>query len=134
AFNQGYSRTLSVTPGRTYEGETEDKGISGQVDWEFGAATLTSITAYRDYDSTQGGDIDYGTVDILYRGEDSGRRFKTFTQELRLQGTAFNDRLDWLVGAFYANEKLTVRDRTRFGTQYGRFAACRLVTGGALAA
>ena len=30
----------------------------------------------------------------------------TFTQELRLQGSAFNGRLDWLVGGYYANEDL----------------------------
>ena len=36
--------------------------------------------------------------------------FKTFTQELRLQGEAFGDQLDWLVGGYYANEKLRGRD------------------------
>ena len=35
-------------------------------------------------------------------------RFKTFTQELRLQGELFDDRLDWLVGGYYADEKLKV--------------------------
>ncbi len=134
AFNAGYSRNLSVTPGRGYGGETEDKGISGQLEWNFGNATLTSITAYREYDSSQAGDLDYGTVDILYRTDDSSRGFKTFTQELRLQGEAFDGKFDWLIGGFYADEKLSVTDRTRFGAQYGRYAACRLVTGGGLAA
>lgn len=50
-----------------------------------------------------------------------------------MQGTAFNDRLDWLVGGYYANEKLTLTDNSKFGSQYGRFAACRLITGTALA-
>jgi len=31
----------------------------------------------------------------------------TYTLEARLQGTAFNDRLDWLAGAYYANEEIT---------------------------
>ena len=66
----------------------------------------------------------------MYRapGPDAGaREFKTFTQELRLNGTAFNDTLDWLVGAYYANEKLETRDNLRFGNDYGTFANCRIV-------
>jgi len=63
----------------------------------------------------------------------SFRQFKTFTQELRLQGSAFNKKLDWLVGGYYANENLTLQDELRFGNQYGRFAACRLVSGSGLA-
>jgi outer membrane receptor protein involved in Fe transport len=135
AFNQGYGREISVSPGRSFAGETKDYGFSGQIDYDFGGATLTSITAYREYRSSQAGDIDYGAVDILYRApsDDAYRQFHTFTQELRLNGEAFDGKLDWLVGGFYANEKLTVRDNLRFGNQYGRFANCRIISGGGLA-
>lgn len=135
AFNQGYRRTVSVTPGRSYAGETKDYGFSAQVDWDLGGASLTSITAYREYRSGQGSDTDYGTVDILFRtpSDDAYRQFHTFTQEIRLQGEAFDGTLDWLVGGFFANEKLTVRDNLRFGNQYGRFATCRIISGGGLA-
>lgn len=135
AFNQGFGRKVSVSPDRVFSGETKDYGFSGQVDYDFGGATLTSITAYRQYRSGQASDTDYGEVDILYRApsDDAYRQFHTFTQELRLQGEAFDGKLDWLVGGFFANEKLTVRDNLRFGNQYGRFANCRLVSGGSLA-
>jgi outer membrane receptor protein involved in Fe transport len=132
----GYSRVISVSPGRSFAGTTRDYGFSGQVDYNMGGAKLTSITAYRNYRSNQAGDIDYSSVDILYRapGDSAGQRqFKTFTQELRLNGEAFDGKLDWLVGGFYADEKLTVRDNLKFGSQYGRFAACRAVSGGGLA-
>ncbi|MDZ4138133.1 MAG: TonB-dependent receptor, partial [Erythrobacter sp.] len=69
------------------------------------------------------------TVDILFRtpGKEAGaREFKTFTQELRLNCYLFNDKLDWLVGGYYSNEKLETRDNLRFGTQYGTFVACRI--------
>lgn len=125
-----FNRDLYITQGRSYEGETEDWGVSGELNWDFGNVTLTSITGYRDYLNTQGSDTDYTQIDILYRtpGDNAGARgFKTFTQELRLKGTTLNDRLDWLVGGYYANEKLTTRDNLRFGTQYGAFAPCRII-------
>nr|WP_247711675.1 TonB-dependent receptor [Qipengyuania aurantiaca] len=131
AFTQStYDRDIYVTEGRSYAGETEDYGVSGELNWNLGGANLTSITGYREYFNTQGSDTDYTQVDILYRapGDNAGaREFKTFTQELRLNGEAFGDRLDWLVGAYYANEKLETRDNLRFGEDYGRFVNCRLV-------
>ncbi|MCA1748052.1 MAG: TonB-dependent receptor [Parasphingopyxis sp.] len=126
-----YERNVSITPGRSYAGETEDWGISLQGDWDLGFGELTSITAYREYEAGQAGDLDYGTVDILYRADDGDqfRRFETFSQELRLQGEAFGGTLDWLVGAYYANEDLTLRENLKFGSQYGAFAPCRVVLG-----
>ncbi len=124
-----YDRNIFVSPGRSYEGETEDYGISLQADLDLGGVELTSITAYRNYDNNQASDTDYTQVDILYRapGEDANaRRFKTFTQEIRLNGSLFDDRVDWLVGGFYANEKLRVRDNLKFGSQYGAYATCRI--------
>ena len=124
-----FNRDIYITPGRTYEGETEDYGISGELNWDFGNVTLTSITGYREYSNFQGSDTDYTQVDLLYRaptGSGGARAFETFTQELRLSGSVFNDRLDWLVGGYYANEDLTVKDNLRFGTQYGTFANCRI--------
>ena len=124
-----FNRDAELTPGRTYRNETEDYGISGQVDFDLGPGTLTSITAYRQYRAGGAADIDYNVADITYRDDDgnSFRRFKTFSQELRFQGSAFADRLDYLVGAYYSNEKLKLVDNSKFGTQYGAFAACRVV-------
>ena len=135
AFNQGYNRTLSVTPGRSFDGKTQDWGVSGQLDWALGGVNLTSITAYRDYYNEQGADTDYSTVDILYNAADGDNRraFRTFTQELRLQGSLFDNKLDWLIGGFYADEKFRGKSNLKFGSQYGRFAACRIISGGGLA-
>jgi iron complex outermembrane recepter protein len=132
-FNPGYDRTIYSTPGRSFAGTTEDRGVSATLEWDLGGANFTSITGYRAYNNNQGSDTDYSAVDILFRTDLSGRQFRTFTQEFRLQGEAFEGGLDWLVGAFYADEDLTVVDDLRFGRQYGRFAACRIISGGGLA-
>ena len=124
-----FNREVALTPGQTYRNITKDYGGSGQLDWNLGGASLTSITAYREYKSGNAGDVDYTNVDLTHRANDGNayRQFKTFTQELRLQGSLFNDKLDWLVGGFYSDEKLKLVDNVVFGANYGAFAACRLV-------
>ncbi|MFQ3595746.1 MAG: TonB-dependent receptor, partial [Sphingomonadaceae bacterium] len=71
---------------------------------------------------------DFQNLDIWFR-DSLERRFKTFTQELRLQGQTFNDRLDWLVGAFFTSEKLLTADDIRFGSDVERFGDCLVVAG-----
>jgi outer membrane receptor protein involved in Fe transport len=124
-----YARNVSITAGRDYVSKLDDWGVSGEINYNFGGAKLTSITAYRNYKSADYGDYDYATADLLYRDPNTYRQFKTFTQELRLQGSAWEDKFDWLVGGYYAHEDLSLRDNIRFGADYGRFAACRLMQG-----
>ncbi|MBL9064745.1 MAG: TonB-dependent receptor [Sphingopyxis sp.] len=120
-----FIRTQATTPGVTYRSDTKDWGLSGELSWDLGGASLTSITAYRDYKNAQGQDADFSALDILRR-TDLDRRFRLFTQELRLQGEAFDGRLDWLVGGYYANEKLDVDDDIVYGNNYEQFANCLL--------
>jgi iron complex outermembrane receptor protein len=109
---------------------TKDKGASLELDWDLGGPKLTSITAYRDNSSAQAADVEYNLVDILNITRDgSGRHFKTFSQELRLQGEAFDDKLDWLIGGYYSHEKLRVGSTLKFGAEYGPFTSCLIVNG-----
>jgi len=128
--NDPYNRRIANTVGRAYSNKTKDYGGSAQIDWNFGGASLTSITAYREYKAGGASDIDYGSLDIGYRPDDGNnyRQFHTFSQELRLQGSAFGDKLDWLIGGYYSREDLQVVDNLKFGTQYGTFAACRVIS------
>ena len=120
---QAYVRRTATTPGFPYRADSTDYGFSGEVNWDLGAATLTSITAYRNYHYTQGQDSDFNALDLLHR-TDEDRVFKTFTQELRLQGKAFGDRLDFLFGAYYADERLFQDQDLKYGADYERFANC----------
>ena len=84
-----------------------DMGVSGQLDWKLGNATLTSITAWRDNTLVAGNDTDYTAVDILWEPATNGNQtdFKQFSEELRLAGKDYG--LDWLVGGFFSSELLT---------------------------
>jgi iron complex outermembrane receptor protein len=94
-------------------------GASAKVDYDFGAATLTSITSYDTVDSFSQADIDGG----LQGGPEAigalgGQAFfsvssgdglsdhSQFTQELRVSGE--RDNLFYQVGFYYFDEDITV--------------------------
>ena len=126
-----YARQTSITPGIGYRGDVKDGGVSAEINASFGDVNFTSITAYRDWRLTRGQDADFNNLSILQRpGTDANAQrqsFQTFTQELRLQGSAFDDKLDWLIGGYYANEILKLRDNLEYGTDFERFANCTVV-------
>jgi iron complex outermembrane receptor protein len=109
---------------RSTKQEVEDKGASMEINWDtpmLGGTTLTSITGWRDWETVNGQDADFTTVDILYRNPDGnfGNGFKQLTQELRFAGDG--DKLSWLVGLFYADEDLESRDQLIQGTQFRQY-------------
>ncbi len=110
----------------------KDQGVSGQVDWEtpwFGGATFTSVTAQRKWQSINGIDFDYSTADVLYRNPtegDNSSRFNTFSQEFRFAGSS--EKLDWLVGAFYADENLKRNEAYRVGNAYEPYLSIALLS------
>jgi outer membrane receptor protein involved in Fe transport len=121
-----FERDISITPGRDYDSDVDDWGVSNEINWDFGGAALTSITAYRFNEYTRGQDADFNNLDILFRESDGGsfNRFKTFTQELRLHGETWGGRLDWLIGGYFANERLRMDDNLSFGEDYARYGNC----------
>ena len=108
-------KNLSINGGPYLNG-SKQWGTSAEVKWDFGGTKLTSVTAYRKFDSsstTVGGFTSNDTYTVGNGAPTSrpgimpsGDHIKTFTQELRLQGTAMNDGLDWLIGGFYSSEKI----------------------------
>lgn len=105
--------------------DIREMGVSGEANWKtdwFGGATLTSITALRDWKRTGETDPDYTTVDILfYDRNHQGAEFRQFSQELRLAG--HKGPLDWMVGGFYAAEKLTQDTSLRYGSAFETYAS-----------
>ena len=112
--------------------DIKDSGVSAEVNWDtqwLGNATLTSITAMRNWEAINGLDYDFSTADILYRNPDQDESFtgfKTFSQEFRLTGAT--DTVDWMFGLFYSNEDLDRTETYRIGRHYEPYLSIALLS------
>ncbi len=78
-------------------------GVSGTIDWDItDKLSFKSITAYRDLESEFSHDGDASPF-LLSWVRDFYHQ-KQFSQEVQLQGLAFDDRLKWIVGGYYFEE------------------------------
>lgn len=84
--------------------ELDVTGYVGTVTLNTGIGTFKSITAYREFDSTFYGDLDF-TPYTIFTNNNAPFNQEQFSQELQLVGTTFDDRLDYVFGAYYFNEK-----------------------------
>lgn len=79
-------------------------GLSAIVDIDLtDAIAVKSITAYRNLRWNIGADVD-GTPVMVFEPSILLKQHQ-FSQELQLSGKAFDNRLNWLVGAYYFDEK-----------------------------
>lgn len=108
----------------------DQTGISLEGNWEFENSTLTYIGAYREFNSFTVQDDFNGGLQQSVSGATfpagtppSEGEIETTTHELRLQGTAFDDRLDWLVGAYYADESIFEQQRIGLGRDFSRIVS-----------
>ncbi|PKB19611.1 TonB-dependent receptor-like protein [Novosphingobium kunmingense] len=102
-------------------------GLSGQMDYEFGPLTLTSITAYRDTDLKANQDVDFSSGALATGANIGQASLKTFTQELRL-ASDLDGPLNFLVGGYYFNEKVKTADQIVYGNAFRNYA--NLLIGG----
>ncbi len=113
-FNQNYDReTVFFDGGDGNPQEYDNTGVNLKFNYDFGAFTLTSITAYEDADGFSRGDIDGGNLVtgpgfIPFPSDtQDDADVEQFTQEFRLTSNEA-DRLFWQVGAFYFDGDLDV--------------------------
>ncbi len=81
--------------------DTEQTIASLKLSWDFGGVTLTSLTGFVGLEDFFSTDFS-GDGGFLSAGSDIDS--DVFSQELQLQGTAMDDRLDYLVGLYYFDE------------------------------
>ncbi len=108
----------------------EDMGLSAEANIDFDSlnATLTSVTAWRNWETVNGGDIDFSGADLFYRDSDGAFSFalEQVSQELRLAGST--DRVDWLVGGIWSHEDLQRNDSFLFGSRANAFLSTLLAS------
>ncbi len=91
-------------------GYTEQYGGSLDMEWLIGDVTLQSITAYIDvkdgfrFDLSGGVETTPGNFVTLI-DRTSVASSSQWSQELQLSGQSFDERLDWILGAFYFEEQ-----------------------------
>jgi outer membrane receptor protein involved in Fe transport len=118
------------TNGQSFVNGAKQWGMSGELKWDLGGAKLTYIGSFRDFKSNTTQESDFVSLAIFTTGAGgqnsragilpTGNQIKTMTHELRLQGAAFNDSVDWLIGGFYSTEDIVEDQTMTFGTDYQR--------------
>lgn len=111
----------------------EQTGFSVEYNNQTPLGDVTYIGAWRGYEARQALSTDYTGLRMFTSGAsqeavalggtnfDTGSnltRIETSTHELRLQNTAFSDRLDWLVGAYYSDETIETGGSVTLLDQY----------------
>ncbi|NLR73106.1 TonB-dependent receptor [Novosphingobium sp. ERN07] len=97
-----------------YQSNMEGYGVSGEVNWDFGGATLTSITAYRWWDWNPANDGDSTSLPITTKAQQANRQ-RQFSQELRLASKG-NRTVDYVVGAYYFWQIVKGYGASRYGS------------------
>ncbi|MGN6288255.1 MAG: TonB-dependent receptor [Sphingopyxis terrae] len=107
-------------------------GGSGQIDYDLGNMSLTSITAYREVRSNTNQDSDFTSADLIGQKSDD-TAINTFTQELRL-ASDFDGPINFLIGGYYFNEKIKQHSQIYFGDDFRAYgnALIQAASGGAL--
>lgn len=110
----------------------DNYGASAQVDYEFGAMTLTSITAYREVRADTNQDSDFTSANLLgMNAQQLG--IDTFTQEIRL-ASDFDGPFNFLLGGYYFDESISQQNQLNYGTQFRAYGdqLIRAASGNAL--
>lgn len=88
-------------------------GISGTIEWDINESlTVKSITSYRDTESDFALDQDHSPLTIAEVNTSS--RHEQLTQEIQLLGSAFSERLQWILGFYYFEEEGDIFETVTF--------------------
>ena len=102
--------------------DNELKGASLRLTWDIDDLELVALSGYDKFDRTEANDWD-GTA-LLDSSNINVTDIESFSQEVRLSGK--NDRLTWVAGVYYSDDKMTEDYNYFFGE--GRFGINQLNT------
>jgi outer membrane receptor protein involved in Fe transport len=112
----------------------ENYGATGEIEVPLSdSADLIFIGSYRNFESNENYDSDFTDLDIFNVGP-AVTEIETYTAELRLQGEAFDGKLNYVIGGFFSDETIDQSVGFVLGSQYEENTAALLfpATNGAL--
>jgi len=99
--NDPFDYEIAIDRDSTFEMESDL--VSLHIEYDLDWATLTSITAWNDYEFITAADGDRSVIDILYR-ENEFSAGNSLAQELELAGSV-GDTIDYQLGLFYFSQE-----------------------------
>lgn len=100
-----FANTGGVRAGTFYDGRLnyEGWGVSGELQYDLtDDLQLVSITAYRAYNSQWTADDDLSP--LAHQNNTTDLRYWQFSQEIRLNGSVFDDAIEYTLGGFYLKQ------------------------------
>ncbi len=89
--------------------DLDEFDVTGEINWSVGNYTITSISAYRDFEELTLQDFDSSSADFF----DTSRAqvYDQFSQELRIAGPA-GDRIGFVAGLYYFQSSYALNQKT----------------------
>lgn len=122
-FSQVYQGPFFVESNENYKNESsrsnslnEVKNLVLNLEYALGEHTLTAITGWVDYETTEIVDVDYSRLDLL-DGTNQGEAYEQISQEIRLTSPG-GEKIDYIAGLYYHDSELTVTDEVFFGSAF----------------
>jgi iron complex outermembrane recepter protein len=115
------NRRVAVRGDRIFEG-TKSGGVALNLDYDFGPAALTSITAWRKWSIDEFNEADGVSNSNLNSRNGTTVATEQFTQELRLNGK-IGSAVEYVAGLFYFHQDLEAKGRVdiEFGLPFPPF-------------
>lgn len=102
------SRAAAWDPGRDFSQDNWFYQFGGRIDVELtDAINLTSLTSYAKYGHHLVTEFDATSYPLSLN--DQNGDIRSFSQELRLSGSAAGDRIKWMIGGNYQNDRVFER-------------------------
>jgi iron complex outermembrane receptor protein len=97
----------------------EQGGVQVNAEYDFGGATLTSVSAARFWEWTPRNDPDYSALNVSLEGNQYDRQ-RQFSQELRLASNG-KKTIDWVVGVYAFHQRIPGWFINEYGRDAGEF-------------
>ena len=110
-LNQAGNQRIAGTSNPDPQNDTRAWGVSNVTTLDLGDITLKNIFGYRKVDAISGLDFDgspllvWPSVETLHQNQ--------YSDEFQVLGKAFDNKLDWIVGAYWFREKGDDTQRTK---------------------